>query len=252
MNLFGPPSPTRYDLNFTLFGIPVRVHPLFWVMALLFGGIAGDIPGMLSWIAAVFVSVLVHELGHAFLFRRFGIGSSVVLHLAGGHTVPQPIPWGGRWAYVPLSPMQEALVSFAGPAAGFLLAGAVIAGIFAAGGSIVVGALGGIVPIPIAFLPFGGNLLRNFVMDLLWVNLLWGAINLMPVFPLDGGNIARRLMIRADPIDGASRSLWISIAAGAVLAIAGFFLMRSIYMTLLFGYLAYQSYQSLRWGRGEM
>ncbi|MGB7539883.1 MAG: site-2 protease family protein [Anaerolineales bacterium] len=250
MNLFELPPPTRYDLNFTLFGIPVRVHPLFWVMALLFGGFAGGVLGMLSWVAAVFVSVLVHELGHAFLFRRFGIGSSVALHLAGGHTVPQPIPWGGRWAYIPLSPAQEALVSFAGPAAGFLLAGAVIAGVFAAGGNIIVGTLAGVVPLPIAFLPFGGNFLRNFVMDLLWVNLLWGAINLMPVFPLDGGNIVRRLMIKADPIDGARRSLWISTVAGAVLALVGFFLFRSIYMGLLFGYLAFLSYQTLRSGAG--
>jgi stage IV sporulation protein FB len=249
MNLFGPPPPTRYDLNFTLFGIPVRVHPLFWVMALLFGGIAGDVLGMLSWVVAVFVSVLVHELGHALMFRRFGIGSSVVLHLAGGYTVPQPVPWGGRWAYVPLSPAQEALVSFAGPATGFLLAGAVIAGVYAAGGTVVVGTLGGIVPLPIPVLPIGGVLLRNFAGDLLWVNLLWGAINLMPVFPLDGGNIARRLMIKADPINGARRSLWISTIAGAVLAAAGFFLFRSVYMALLFGYLAFQSYQT-RQGRG--
>jgi stage IV sporulation protein FB len=252
MNLFGPPPPTRYDLNFALFGIPIRVHPLFWVMALLFGGIAGDILGMLFWVAAVFVSVLVHELGHALMFRRFGIGSSVVLHLAGGYTVPQPVPWGGRWATVPLTPVQEAVVSFSGPAAGFLLAGAVIGAVLTAGGTIVFGALGGIVPIPIALLPLGGIFLQNFVGDLLWVNLLWGAINLMPVFPLDGGNIVRRLLIKADPIDGARRSLWVSIVAGAVLAVAGFFLMRSIYMALLFGYLAFLSYQSLRWGRGEM
>ena len=167
-----------------------------------------------------------------------------------GYTVPQPVPWGGRWAYIPLSPVQEALVSFAGPAAGFLLAGAVIAAVLAAGGTIVFGALGGIVPVPIALLPFGAAFLQNFVGDLLWVNLLWGAMNLMPVFPLDGGNIARRLMIKADPIDGARRSLWISIIAGAVLAVAGFFLFRSIYMSLLFGYLAFLNYQSLRKGRG--
>ena len=252
MNLFKPPPPTRFDLNFTLFGIPVRVHPLFWVMALLFGGIAGDVVGMLSWVFAVFVSILVHELGHALLFRRFGVGSSVALHLAGGHTEPQPVPWGGRWAYVPLSPLQEALVSFAGPAAGFLLAGVVVGGIFAAGGSMAFAALSGVIPFPIAVLPFGGTLLQILVMDLLWVNFLWGAVNLMPVFPLDGGNIARRLLIKADPWDGARRSLWISIIAGALLAVGGFILFRSVYMTLLFGYLAYLSYQSLHEGGGEV
>jgi stage IV sporulation protein FB len=252
MHLFDPPPPTRFDLNFTLLGIPVRVHPLFWLMAVLFGGIAGNILLLAFWIAAVFVSILAHEMGHALAFRRFGMNCRVVLHLFGGFTAPQPIPWGGGWASVTLSPMQEALVSFAGPAAGFLLAGAVIAAVVAAGGSVVLGAVSGVVPVPIAIVPFGGMYLQNLVMDLLWVNFLWGAINLMPVFPLDGGNIARRLWIKADPWNGARRSLWLSIIAGGLLAVAGFLLFRSVYMSLLFGYLAFLSYQTLHGRGGEL
>ena len=252
MNLLGLPPPTRYDLRFTLLGIPVRVHPLFWLLAVLFGGFAGDLLAVVVWIAAVFIAILVHEMGHALTMRRFGVDSHVVLYLFGGVAVPQGMAWGGRVAYVPLSPIQEAAVSFAGPAAGFLLAGAVIAVVTAAGGAIMKMPLFGVIPIPYALLPFQAGLLQSFVSSLLWIAIFWGAINLMPVYPLDGGNIARRLLIKADPWNGARRSLWISTVAGGILAVAGFFLFRSIFMTLLFGYLAFQSYQSLRWGGGEV
>ena len=81
---------------------------------------------------------------------------------------------------------------------------------------------------------------------LLWVNIFWGLINLVPVFPLDGGNVSRQLLLQADPMNGVRRSLWISVIAGALVAIAGLLLLRSIYMALLFGFLAFQSYQALQ------
>jgi stage IV sporulation protein FB len=251
MNLFAPPPPTRYDLRFTVFRVPVRIHPLFWIAAVLFGGIAGNLLFLLVWVVAVFVSILVHELGHALTMRRFGMDAQVVLYVLGGVTVPQAVPWGGRWAYVPFSPLQEAAVSFAGPAVGFLLAGLVTAGVAAAGGTVVLTALYGIVPMPAAILPFGG-VLQSLVSILLWINVLWGLVNLMPVYPLDGGNIIRRLLIKVDPLDGARKAHWIAIAAGGLLALAGFFLFRSIYLAVLFGYLAYLNYQTLHGGYGEL
>jgi len=77
------------------------------------------------------------------------------------------------------------------------------------------------------------------------VNIFWGVINLMPVYPLDGGNIARNLLVRADPYGGLRKSLRLSLIAGAVVAGIGLILMRSMYVTLLFGFLAFQSYQLL-------
>ncbi len=252
MTLFAPPAPTRYDLRFTLLGVAVRVHPLFWLAAALFGGYAGNIVFLAIWIAAVFVSILVHELGHALAMRRLGMNAEVVLHFFGGVTIPQAVPWGGRWANILFSPLQEAGISFAGPAAGFLFAGGVLAAVAAAGGTVGLSALYGIVPLPAALLPVDSIFLQYLVSILLWINVLWGIVNLMPVYPLDGGNIARRLWIKADPLDGARKALWTAIVTGAILAAAGFFLFRSIYLTVLFGYLAFLNYQTLRTGGGEL
>ena len=103
----------------------------------------------------------------------------------------------------------------------------------------------GFIPWPNAVLPYGG-LVNALVSSFLWVNLFWGLVNLMPVFPLDGGQVSRTLFTQFDPADGPRKSLWVSIIAGAVVAIAGLLFLQSTYLALLFGYLAFQSYQSLR------
>ena len=246
MFLFQPPPSTRYDLQFSVIGIPVRVHPLFWVIALLLGS-SGGIVQMLIWVLAVFVSILIHELGHALAMRFYGQLSYIVLHFSGGLTVPESISWGGRSANVAFSPNQHILISLAGPFAGFLLAGLVTAGVLFSGGSIVTGYLLGVIPLPVmAVLPIGGSILQSLVMALLWINIFWGVINLMPVYPLDGGQVARYLLLENDPSDGVRKSLWLSVIAGGLVALAGFIFLRSVYMAILFGFLAFQSYQSLQ------
>ena len=70
----------------------------------------------------------------------------------------------------------------------------------------------------------------------------------MPVQPLDGGNVARNLFVHYDPLDGLRKSLWLSVITGILLALIGLIAFRSLYMALLFGLLAYQSYQSVRGG----
>ncbi len=88
-------------------------------------------------------------------------------------------------------------------------------------------------------------------MSLLWVNIFWGFVNLMPVYPLDGGNVARYILVQTDPLNGVNTSLWISVVTGGILAIVGLLFLRSTYMALLFGLLAFQSYQALQnGGRG--
>src|SRR5262245_55288098 len=72
--------------HFRLFGIPIRVEPFFWVIAVLFGLHYETIPLILTWVFVVFVSILVHELGHALTLKAFDQRSSIVLHGFGGVT----------------------------------------------------------------------------------------------------------------------------------------------------------------------
>ncbi len=245
MALFAPPQPTRYDLRFTVAGIPVRVHPLFWLMAVLFGASTNNLIYLLVWVAVVFVSIVVHELGHAFVFRLYGQRSQVVLHVAGGLTVPEPSRWGNSSANVSLRPGQEVLVSLGGPFAGFLLAGLVMLVVVAVGGSVVFSTILFILPMPTAFLPTSNAIANLVVVDLLWVSIFWGLINLLPVYPLDGGNVARYVLLKIDPRDGIQTSIWLSVIVAGIVAVLGLLFLHSIYMALLFAYLAFLSYQSL-------
>ena len=247
MLLFQTPPSTPYDLRFTIARIPVRVHPLFWLIAILFGSASSDVFQLLIWVLVVFVSILAHELGHAFAMRSFGQASQIVLHFGGGLTIPESGWWGGRSVNVALSPNQQIFISLAGPGAGFLLAGLVIAGVTASGGSIATIWLFGLIPFPmLAAMPIGGRILSALVTMLLWVNVFWGLVNLTPVYPLDGGHVARYLFLKADPWDGVRKSLWLSVIAGVVVAALGLLFLKSLYMALLFGLLAFQSYQSLQ------
>jgi stage IV sporulation protein FB len=247
MLLFQVPPPTRYDLRFNLAGFPVRVHPLFWLIAILLGYSSGNILQILVWVVVVFVSILVHELGHALAFRRYGLSSQIILHFGGGLTVPESTLWGSRWANVALGPNQNIFISLAGPGAGFLFAGLAIAGVLLTGGNIITTRLLGFIPVPgLAMLPFGGDMLSIFVTELLWVNIFWGVINLLPVYPLDGGSVTRNILLQVDPVNGVRKSLWVSVIAGALIALIAFFFLRSLYMAVLFGFLAFQSYQSLQ------
>ena len=87
MAFFQPTPTSRYDLRFSIAGIPVRVHPLFWLIALLLGS-SGDLLQIVIWIFVVFVSIVVHELGHAFALRWYGLRSQILLHFSGGLTIP--------------------------------------------------------------------------------------------------------------------------------------------------------------------
>ena len=73
--LLNEPAPSSGDLHFSLLRIPVRVHPMFWVLSLILG-VSGsndrDLRPIIVWVVAVFVSVLVHEMGHALTIRALG------------------------------------------------------------------------------------------------------------------------------------------------------------------------------------
>lgn len=242
--MLAEPERTRYDLNFHLFGFPVRIHPWFWLVTLLFGSSALEndrVQFFVAWIAVVFVSILVHELGHALAFRRFGSDSHIVLHAFGGLAVP----WAavrGRWRRI--------LVSLAGPIAGFALFGIVYGSNYA---------------FPWAD-PGASLLLRWLYNQLVFVNVAWGLLNLLPVWPLDGGQVCEEICSHFKPRTGRRLSLLISIVVAGTFCLYSLACMManrqggldwldavpwwvprgSLWSAILFGMLAVQSYQVLQ------
>ena len=249
MMLLEPP-PTRFDVKFAVAGIPVRVHPIFWLVAVLLGFSARDPVFVLIWVGVVFASILVHEFGHALAMRHYGASPRVVLHALGGLTIADPTPWGRTWANVSPGGRQQILISAAGPGAGFLLAGVVVAVTIAAGLALGLGAAIGVAQVSAGTLESAGLRYTDvLITSLLWVNIGWGLINLIPVYPLDGGSISRQLFLMADPLDGVRKSLWVSVGVGAAAAAFGLLVVSSLYIGLLFGFLAFSSYGLLR-GQG--
>jgi Zn-dependent protease len=152
-----------------LFDIPVRIHFALIAMLLVLIAIAPPAMGpvlMAMSAAIIFGSVLLHEVGHALVARRYGIETRViVLHPLGGVAVLNDRP---------KSPREELWIAFAGPMVSLALAG-------------------------VGFAAFALTDLIFFE-HLAWPNLLIGAFNLVPAFPLDGGRMLRAgLEIRVGP-----------------------------------------------------
>jgi stage IV sporulation protein FB len=239
--VFAEPERTRFDLNFRLFGFPVRVHPLFWLLVAIFGSEVLSKLGadhFLVWIAVAFVSILIHELGHGLAFRLFGVRSHLVLHSFGGLAIPWSRPHR-RW--------QRILVSLAGPIAQLVFFGLVFGSFF-------------ITPWPMNN-PLAGSLFSFLVQ----VNLGWALLNLLPVWPLDGGQVCEEVCSWFSPWRGREWSLNISIAVAGGVAIYSlacvlgdrqgaewmkdipWWIPRgSLWTAILFGILAVQSHQALQ------
>lgn len=171
--MFGSQRPTSFDLRFRLGRIPVRVSIWFWItMALLgsfnlwLGPIGVAYLGV--WVLCGFVSILVHELGHALAALACGAYPAVTL-----------AEFGGFAAYDDeiASPWKRMGIAAAGPAAGFLLLGLV------AGSD--------------RWLPWKGtNEWSAVIYAFLFMQCLyWNLLNLLPIWPLDGGKILRELLV---------------------------------------------------------
>jgi membrane-associated protease RseP (regulator of RpoE activity) len=156
--------PPRRGLS--VFGFPLRVDPFFFVTAWLIGG-QQEPQWMVLWVVLVIIGVLAHELGHAFAGRRLDMQPWIRLTAFGGMT--------GWMRPRPLTPWQQIGISVAGPAVGIIIGGtallAVLAGVFAGA-------------------PPAVTRVANSVV---WINLGWGVLNLLPILPLDGGHITSSL-----------------------------------------------------------
>ncbi len=250
--MIGVDSPTPLDLRFRLGPIPVRVGFMFWLIMGLFGfgwsrqmdvvhGLGSTWINLLVWMVCGFVSILVHELGHAVAFRLFGSWSTIALHGFGGVAVSTDPP---RAAW------QRLLVAGAGPAAGFALCGVAFGITLALSGV----AVNEYVVVALTFL--------------LWMGVFWNAFNLLPVPPLDGGNICRELLalLRVPNPDVAAHGLGFGLAL--LLAVWGGVCVANllpmdvrraipnwaepgIYMTIWFALFAVNNYQMMQLARRQ-
>ena len=229
---FSSAEPTPYDLRFSLLGIPVRVHPFFWLFSAMMGWAARDPGATAVWVACVFVSILVHEFGHALVLQAQGMSPEVVLHAFGGYASPQYQRRTSTW--------QRVGMLFAGPAAGFLLYALVRLLLSLPAFREWIS--------PIEFDTQGKFRLRQAMSQLLFINLWWGLMNLLPVYPLDGGQITRELLQTWFPWRGLEYSLQISLSVSGMLA--AWFLFGSSsqqpYAGILFASMAFESFQALQ------
>ena len=159
----------RRMVHFRVSGIPVHIRWTFWVVALLVVPLPYRLilrprawPFLLAWVLVVFVTVMVHEYAHARIARREGAEVSITLYLLGGFTT---------WMSQGVRPQGRFWIAAAGSAAGFVL-----------GGVVWLAFQVGLVPARPAVMVFA---LEN----LWYVNLVWGALNWIPVRPLDGGQM---------------------------------------------------------------
>jgi Zn-dependent protease len=183
-------------LRFRLGSISVVVHPAHFLFALALGLSANRPSGVTTpegvgvWVVLVFLSVLLHELGHAVAFRAFGYGSTVQLVLFGGVTTPmtdRPLTWG-----------KDVISTLAGPAVGVTL------------GIICIG-----------LLPRATSPLAEYTLTVgMWTNLVWAGFNLLPILPMDGGRVSRALLGRVFGRYGVFAAYGLGVLVSAAVAYA--------------------------------
>ena len=201
-------------LRFELFGFPVSIHWPFWLVCFLLGNgfvmkSAADFYRVLLWTISIFLSILIHELGHAFVGRKYGAVPVIHLHGLGGLTA---FP-GKRF-----SRRQHLAVTAAGPAFSFALALAAL--LFVS-----------IIP------PTSQQDFWRLAGLLSVINLFLTILNLLPILPLDGGQILRNLL-------GPERrevTRWIGVFFAAAAALWAFSI-NQIFLGILLAYLGFLNY----------
>ncbi len=160
-------------------GIDLYVHSTFLILLAWVGAVHYmqrqlwvDVVAGLAFIAALFGIVVLHELGHALMARRFGIPTRDITLL--------PIGGVARLERMPREPKKELLVALAGPAVNVVLAVICFA---------LLVPVSGLTAISDVALVGGG-----FLAKLMWINVALAVFNLFPAFPMDGGRVLRAIL----------------------------------------------------------
>ena len=191
-------------------GIPIRVHVTFFLILLLgayqWGGMTGTLNGAIFGIvlmALLFVCVTLHELGHSFVARLFGIPVREITLL--------PIGGIAQITKNPDKPVHELLIAIAGPLVNVLIAILLFAALgFSAAPQMLTGH--GLLPDEMSNTPS----LTTLLSWLLMANVSLAIFNLIPAFPLDGGRVFRALIAM---FTGYPRATRLASATGQLIAI---------------------------------
>ncbi len=158
-------------------GTVIRVHITF-LLFLLWIGVAhyaqGGAPAAtegVAFIILLFLCVLLHEFGHVFAARHYGVQTPDITLL--------PIGGVARLERIPEEPTQELIIALAGPAVNLVI------------GVCIYLALGGLIPLESYEVQ---NPAISLFSRLAWVNFFLVLFNLIPAFPMDGGRVLRALL----------------------------------------------------------
>ena len=198
--------------------IPIVIHPFFWFFAALIGWLYSQtILGTLIWVGIILFSVLFHEFGHALTAIVFRQKAEIQLVALGGLTSFQ----GPKLKF-----WQQFLIVLDGPMAGFVL---VVIATFA-------------LRLPLH------QPLSSIIASIQFVNLSWSIINLLPVQPLDGGQLLRIALEGFFGVKGFKASLLIGMTFAVLLSFY-FFLIQAFLVGAFFFLFAFQSFDMWRKSR---
>lgn len=206
-------------IQFSLFNIPVRVQPWFWLTMAFLGGVIdtntkAELIALLLFMLAGFISILVHELGHALTAKHYGKYVEIVLHAFGGYAAYS----GGRR----LTRTEEFMITAAGPAIQILLGAAAFAVVMQVDGINENG--------------------KQFLTILSMISLFWAVLNLLPILPMDGGRLLETML-------GPQRirlTLQISLSVAVAVAVLALVFNFGTFFALFMGFMAYESYKALK------
>ncbi len=155
-------------LHWTFLLLVVAIFAYYYVQSQSLGA---ALSGM-GLILAVFVCVILHELGHALTARRFGVPTrSITLYPIGGLA---------RLQRIPSEPMKEFWIAIGGPAVNVAIAVLLAAALFVTGGTFAPDAL--------------QSPASHMLASLMWINVALAGFNMLPAFPMDGGRVLRALL----------------------------------------------------------
>lgn len=196
-------------MRFQVLGIPVTVDWFFLIGLVMIWSWAGSDRGGLFAALLVGVFTLLHELGHALTARRFGAQSAIRLNLLVG--------WASYSAPRPLSRRQRNLISLAGPLTQIVLAIPLLVVTYLA-----LPAQGS--SESIAMLRTGeATMAFDLWQGAVWAGITIGLLNLLPLWPLDGGHVLDSVLTKSMGDHRGRRTMLIGtlIAVGAI-AVLGY------------------------------